>query len=250
MKGSHRLSWAVLALAFWGGAVWGAEARAETSVDAYAGYKLVGVIEGAPEHAAAVFEETDTRAQRLVRVGDRLGGAAVIAVEYGRVWLKKDGSVTVVRIRAGSPAEGNPSDPIDISPQNGSSAPVIGQVLSKIVPPYDPRVEGLKRSVPPQEMDRIIAYLQKFLEPASDNGTGGFLSTPLGNGIALGGLGSELRTLLGLEAGDVIVGISGMGLDSADRLKVILEVLPRASVFDLSILRNGTVHPLYFSVSS
>jgi hypothetical protein len=58
----------------------------------------------------------------------------------------------------------------------------------------------------------------------------------------------DLLSSFGLQPTDLIMGISGMGVDSLERLAMIFGVLNRAKLFDLAVLRGDTVEYLAYEV--
>ncbi|HET6371648.1 MAG TPA: hypothetical protein VFG95_10650 [Nitrospiria bacterium] len=113
--------------------------------------------------------------------------------------------------------------------------------MSQQIPPYDPRLA--KRSVSRDEVGLFIAHFSE--------GSSGLISTPLGPGLSLTGLDDEALKGLGLDENDQVVAISGMGIDSPERLAQILQTLTflgSSGVFNLSVLRGDDVVPIAYMV--
>jgi len=226
------------------------------------GYRLVGIVmvEGDAPYTAAVFEfegrqtaeGAPTRQQKLYRVGDNVGGASITQIQSQHVLLQRGKQVELVGITGGCAEDEQSAEAkqatIQLPAGVRDPARALGQVLSKQLPPYDPRVT--RKAVSSTMVDRLSHYLQEQFAREQKEHYSTFTKTALGDGLGLIGAEGDLLSNLGLEPMDLIVGVSGMGLDSPERLQQIVEVLGRAKVFNLSVLRGGVVHPLSYEVQS
>ena len=203
-------------------------------------HTLIGIVVGEPDHAQAVFEDLSTGRQRLYRVGDRMEGASVSRIERRQVWLRKGDQTVVMTVGRGRSEDRPVSAPIPSSGALSDAGKRLQKVLQSEKPPYDPSVE--KRRVLQKDLDRFILGLQE----RRDQG-GAMEPTAYGPSLSLAGLDPGLLSGLNLDPADRIVGISGMGLDSEARFNDILNVLKRARVFNLSVLRRDAVLSLYYS---
>jgi len=207
------------------------------------GYMLIGIISGNPEDARAVFEDVNSKQQKLYRVGEAVAGATLVEIKRQQVVLKKGGEVVVVQISEEIPRERTAGDPIPVPMGSEDPRKALQQVLAEQMDPTDPQVE--KKEVSQPELHHLLQFLNRQAEE-----TNVFAATSLGPAIKLDRMDQEILTYLGLKPSDLIIGISGMGLDSKDRITQIIEVLNRAKVFNLSVLRGRVVQPLYYSVQS
>ncbi|HLB94555.1 MAG TPA: hypothetical protein VJK28_00090 [Nitrospiria bacterium] len=207
------------------------------------GHQLIGIIAGEPEDARAVFEEVKTKQQKLYRAGDVVEGATIVEIKRQQVLLKRGEEIIQVHLAGGSPQERAPGDPIPVPVRPKDPRQALQQVLGQETPPYDSRVD--KRAVSRPEIDRFVQFLQgqtpETITP---------VTTSIGPAIHMDRLDRDLLVTLGLEPSDLIVGISGMGIDTPDRLTQILGILNGATVFNLSVLRGNVVQPLYYTVQS
>jgi type II secretory pathway component PulC len=204
------------------------------------GYKLIGIIAGSPEDARAVFEEVSTKRQKLYLVGEAIAGATLVEIKRHQVVLKSGKELIVVQISAGTPRERAPGDPIPVPFGSEDPQQALQQVLAQQMDPTDPRAE--KKAVSRPELNRLFQFLHRQVK---DNV---FVTTSLGSAIDLNRMDRETLTNLGLEPSDLIVGISGLGIDSQERLNQIIEILKRAKVFNLSVLRGRVVQPLFYAI--
>ena len=207
------------------------------------GYTLIGIISGNPKDARAVFEDVNTKQQKLYRIGEAVAGAAHVEIKRQQVVLKKGEEIVVVQISGEIPRERTSGDPIPVPTGSEDPRQALQQVLAEQMDPTDPHVE--KKEIAQPELYQLLHFLHSQVEE-----TNVFVTTSLGPAIKLDRMDQETITFLGLKPSDLIVGISGMGLDSKDRITQIIEILNRAKVFNLSVLRGRVVQPLYYSVRS
>jgi len=205
-------------------------------------YALVGTIEGNPSVTEAVFEDPQTKKQKLYRIGDVIGGATIVKIKNHQVWLQRGEQVEVVHITGGSPVQRAPGDAIPVVAASDDPRQNLQGVLSQVIPPYDRRVEKLRNSLSREEFDRFVEHFRAASEPPK------FVDTVAGPALSVADLDQDVLKNLRLDQGDLIVGISGMGIDSMERLTQIWEVVSRAKVVDISVLRSGAVKPLYYVV--
>jgi hypothetical protein len=220
------------------------------------GLQLAGTVEGRGQQlTGAVFEDPRTKQQRVYRVGDQVDGATIVDIKHQQVVLKRGEERVVVRITGGSAVERAREE--EQSPGAGLPIPAGDPqlarqfVISKVIPAYDPRVKELEVTISRKDVDRFVSYFQEELKGE----TPFLVTTPVGAAIDLSGVGSELLGSLGLESSDRVVSINGMGVDSPDRLRQILEILDksrgrRGTVFNMVVLRGETIQPLYYGIHS
>jgi len=214
-------------------------------------YKLIGIIQGDSKQAGAIFEDPQTKKQRFVQVGQVLGGATLTEIRREEVLLKRGDEVISLRLAAGTPAEPDAKPgpiPVPIStpdPEHARQA-----IIAKVIPPYDSRVNEVKMAVSRDDVGRFVSYFQEQLK----NGTSVLVTTPVGAAVDLAPVDGGVLRSLGLESTDRIVEINGMGVDSPDRFRQILEIMEksrgnRGSVFNISVLRGDVLQPLYYGIN-
>lgn len=206
-------------------------------------HRLVGIIQSSPKEAGAVFEKVGTKKQKLYRIGEVIEGAIVAEIKHEEVLLRRGEKEVWIRLAKGSPGIRHPGDPIPIPVGLEDPRKALEKVLSKQIPPYSTKVE--KKTVSRLHLGLFVMH---FVEPPPT-----FVPTPVGPGLDLMQLDREVLKGLGLAPTDVVVGISGMGLDSSERSSEIFRILaflqPK-SVFNLSVLRGNSVTPLSYVIQS
>jgi len=205
-------------------------------------YRLVGTIEGSPTTTQAVFEDPQTKAQKLYGVGDVIDGATIVEIKNHQVVLRRGAQTEVIQITGGSPPQRAPGDTIPVLASSDDPLQNLQGVLSQVIPPYDRRVEKLRHSLTRGEFDSFVDHFRGFDEPPI------IVSTVAGPALSVENMDQRILKSLGLEPNDLIIGISGMGIDSPDRLAQILDTVSRAQVVDLSVLRGDAVKPFYYTV--
>jgi len=202
-------------------------------------YHLVGTLEGNADVTFAVFENTQTKQQKIYRIGDLINGATVVEIRHQLVVLKKGSEFTTVQMTGGSAEEEKPVKPVSTEPEKSASKQALERVLSRQIPPYSSTVA--KKAVTNGIISHLTGQLQRYTEKSA------LLSeTSFGKGIRASDLGGDLSASLGLDPNDVIVGISGMGIDSAERLNQIIEILNRAKVFNLSVIHETSTQSMSY----
>jgi len=217
------------------------------------GLQLAGTVEGADRRLmGAVFEDPRTKKQTAYRIGDHIDGATIVEIKRQQVVLKRGEEYITVQITGGSPvagqASGEPGKRVsdDTIPVPAGDPQVARQaVISKVIPPYDPRIEKAKTTVSREDVARFVGYFQDRLKEERS----ALVSTSLGPAVDLGGVDLEILDSLKLESTDRIVEISGMDVNSPRRFTEILEILGRAKIVDISVLRGDVIQPLYYTVN-
>ena len=217
--------------------------EASTDSPEHHAYKLVGTVEGNPNTLGAVFENPETKQQKLYRIGDVVDGATIVEIKNQQVLLRRGAQTEVVHITGGSPVQRLPGDSIQVVAASDDPRENLQAVLSQVIPPYDRRVEHLRASLSRGDFDRFVDH---FSSAAGQSPK--FVDTVAGPALSVADLDQDVRKDLRLEPADLIVGISGMGIESQERLDQILETVSRAKVVDISVLRGGAVQPLYYVV--
>jgi general secretion pathway protein C len=200
--------------------------------------RLVGTLEGSPDVTFAVFENPATKKQKSYRVGDFIDGAQIIEIKKQRVLLKTGDRISAISISGGSPVDAGPLKP---APSANEKTPQteIGRILSRQTPPYELTLP--KTTVSAETVAQLSGQLQRYTgsSPA-------FAETAVGKGVRVSDLGQDAAGNLGLKGSDIIVGISGMGIESPQQISQIIEILNRAKVFNLSVTDGSTVQSLSY----
>jgi general secretion pathway protein C len=206
-------------------------------------FQLVGTVEGNPSTLGAVFEDPKTKKQKLYRIGDVVDGATIVEIKNQQVLLRRGAQTEVVHITGGSPVQRKPGDSIQVVAASDDPRENLQGVLSQVIPPYDRRVAHLRTSLSRGEFGRFVDHFSSATGRSPK-----FVDTVAGPALSVADVDQDLLKELRLERADLIVGISGMGIESEDRLAQILETVSRAKVVDISVLRGGAVQPLYYVV--
>jgi len=217
---------------------WAAETVAPVS-GAPADYQLVGTVEGSPEVTFALFENTQTKKQSSYRIGAVVNGSTIVEIKEQHVLLKRGDQFITVYITGGSGVEEKPNNPESKLAEKIAPATEVERVLSKQIPPYSSAVQKLAVS------DGVVSHLSSQLHRYAEKPTL-FAETSFGKGIRSADLGGNVAASLGLDTDDVIVGISGMGIDSPERLSQIIEILNRAKVFNLSVIHGSNTQSMSY----
>ena len=229
---------AVMVLILTGAKGWGGETLASVNGPP-ADYRLVGTVEGSPEVTFAVFENPQTRKQNSYRIGDVISGATILEIKQQHVLLKRGAQFVTVYITGGSDVEEKPGKSDLNQAEKNAPASEIERLLSKQIPPYSSAVQ--KMAVADGVVSRLSVQLQRYAEkPAL------FAETSFGKGVRASDLGGDVAAGLGLDTNDVIVGISGMGIDSPERLGQIIQILNRAKVFNLSVIHGSNAQSMAY----
>jgi general secretion pathway protein C len=226
-----------------GGACAQEQPEATTSSAELQAYKLVGTVEGDANALGAVFEDPKTKKQKLYRIGDVVDGATIVEIKNQQVLLRRGAQTEVVHITGGSPVQRQPGDSIQVVAASDDPRENLQGVLSQVIPPYDRRVAHLRTSLSRGKFDRFVEHFNSATGQSPK-----FVDTVAGPALSVADLDQDVLKDLRLERADLIVGISGMGIESQERLAQILETVSRAKVVDISVLRGGAVQPLYYVV--
>jgi len=216
-------------------------------------FRLVGTVEGNRHSTAAVFEDPHTKKQSSYYVGDMVNGATIVSIKHQQVVLKRGTETLVLHITGGTaiahapareraPGEAIPVPTDVMNPRQ--------EVISKVIPPYDPRVQKVRKEISRNDVTNFVADFELQV----NNGKPVLTTTSLGPAVDLAYADPAVIHSLGLETADQIVEINGMGIDSLDRFRQVLEIMGgrrggnRVDTFNISVLRNGSFQPLYYVV--
>lgn len=207
------------------------------------GYRLVGTVQGSPEAAVAIFENPQTKQQKFYHVGDVVNGATIVEIQRQQVLLQQGTDRVTILLTGGSPVEPATGQAASGAAQPSSPKQALERYLSTQIPPYSP--DAVKQPVPREVVSHFAAQLEQYhKEPAR------LVETPFGNGIPVTGFAGDVPGGLGLGLNEVIVAISGMGIDSPERLKLMSDILGHAKVFDLTLLQNGRLSSVAFQIEN
>jgi hypothetical protein len=242
VKDCIRFMVALALLLVWYQPGFGAQEPPATGASASPAYRLVGTIEGNPAVTQAVFEDPHTKTQKLYGIGDVVDGATIVEIKDHQVWLRRGEQIEVVAITGGSPVQRAPGDSIRVMASSDDTRQNLQGVLSQVIPPYDRRVEQLRHSLTRDLFDRFVGHFRDAGAPPK------FVSTVAGPALSVADVDQQLLKHFGMEPTDLIIGVSGMGIDSQERLTQIWDIVSRAKVVDISVLRDDVVKPLYYTV--
>ncbi len=216
-------------------------------------HKLVGVVEGSPENARAIFEDIHTNEQKLYRLGDVIDGATLIEIKRRQILLRRGQEISAVRVTGGSPDERKIDDRSQDPLKRTGAIPVpvgisdprqaIKQVFSQQVSMFEPEVD--KKPVSRSTMGQFVEGFQKQMGQPSL-----FVNTSLGPALSMEHVDQGILNDLGLKPTDLVVGISGMSLEAITpaRIGEIFEILGHAKWSNVSVLRDKAVERLAYEV--
>lgn len=216
-------------------------------------HKLVGVVEGSPENARAIFEDTHTNEQKLYRLGDVIDGAILIEIKRRQILLQRGPEIVGIRVTGGRPDERKMVEREPEQKKLSGAIPVpagisdprqaIQKVFSQQVSMFDSQV--VKKPVPGSTMGQFVEGFQKQMgQPTL------FVNTPLGPALSMEHVDPAVLSDLGLKPTDMVVGISGMSLEATTpaRIGEIFEMLGHAKFSNISVLRDQSVERLAYEV--
>ena len=230
---------------------WG-QAPAQHAGTSPSDFNLVGTVEG-KHNRAAVFEDPHTKKQASYRVGDVVNGATILSITHQQVVLKRGTETLVLHITGGTGVVHSASPeraPSDAIPVPTDSKNPRQDVISKVIPPYDPRVQKIRVEISRSDVMHFVADF----EAQVNDGKPVLVTTSVGSAVDLAQADPDVIRALGLEMTDQIVEINGMGIDSLDRFRQVLEIMGgkrggnRVGTFNISVLRDGSFKPFYYAV--
>jgi general secretion pathway protein C len=186
-------------------------------------FDLKGTVAGETKYGFAIIEEKGTRKQRLVKAGDIVAGAELVRIKRNAVDLLVDGQKRTLKMA--EMQEG----PILPPPAAGSAATSVP--AGPIVLNRDEVGAGL------QDMGSMLRQAQ--FRPNFNAGVpDGFLISSIQAG--------SLYQKMGVIEGDIIQGIDGRKIQTADDMMSLLNTLKSASTMALSIRRGGRQETLNY----
>ncbi|MHB8770227.1 MAG: type II secretion system protein N [Syntrophales bacterium] len=185
---------------------------------------LKGTVAGGPGYGFAVVEEKATRKQRLVKVGDLIGGAKVARIERNAIVVLVNDQERILKIVA---AKEGPIAPLPQRAQAPPAAPAGTTVLSRA------EIDaGL------QDMGSLLRQAQ--IRPYFEGGVpDGFLIS----NIRLGSIYQKM----GAQDGDIIQEVNGQKIRTADDVMGLLNTIKGGTGMSLTIKRRGKQETLNYS---
>ncbi|MFQ5896223.1 MAG: PDZ domain-containing protein [Nitrospinota bacterium] len=188
--------------------------------------RLAGTTVGPGGRRFAILEEPGSRKQRIYRLGEQVGGAALASVERGEVRLMREGRAQVLRAfqeRAkreagkGSPRKGLP-------PQAADATRLVRRA----------ELERLTRSPV-----RLLAQFQGVPYQAADGERGVRVHPRRRRGIL---------QLLGLRGGDIVFRVDGNPVSDMRELGAALAQMRGQSEVELEVLRGGKRNAITYRI--
>ncbi len=186
--------------------------------------RLWGTVAGSGQRAYAVIEDRAKKTQDLYRVGDSIQGAEIRMIFREKVVLNVNGRDEVLQMEERSGAEpGRPA------------------VASKI-PPESPE----SVSVPRERVDDATGNINELMKQArirphfQDGKPAGLVITRIQD--------NSIFSDMGLENGDVIVGVDGNPIQSVDDALQLYQGMKESSGVKLQIVRQGQEQAIEYRI--
>jgi len=193
--------------------------------------KLWGTVSGDPEQAYAVIEDTQKREQNLYRVGDSIQHASIKMILREKIILNVDGKDEVLAMEEG----GQPG---------GMMAAAGGRRIMPMSAPQAPREQqiSLQRSMIDesfQDMNKLMTQIA--IVPNMQDGQ------PAGLSLSRIAPDSIFRRM-GLRNGDVLLGVNGQPIQSAEDAMRIYEGLKSETAIQLQLKRRGQERSINYNI--
>ncbi len=189
-----------------------------------AGLRLVGTITGPPTVARAIIQDSGSKSTTHHRIGDRIGGASIVAIRKGEVVVLHAGVRKILRRSSGGK---NPADILKPPP-----ATTLGSQHTVTPIPLPP---------PPPEHRTIVTDLmtKATIKPHKVKGTV--------EGLEITGLDEvPLAKKLGLRDGDVIRVLNGQRVTNRQKAFQVLRKAKSQNSLTIELSRNGRDKTLNF----
>lgn len=189
-----------------------------------AGLRLVGTVTGPPTVARAIIQNSGSKNTTHHRIGDKIGGASIVAIRKGEVVLLDAGVRKILRRSSGG------KDPSDTpKPPTATSLGSEHTVTPIPLPP------------PPPEHRTIVTDLmtKATIKPHKVKGTV--------EGLEITGLDEvPLAKKLGLRDGDVIRVLNGQRVTNRQKAFQVLRKAKSQNSLTIELSRNGRDKTLSF----
>jgi len=205
------------------------EASGKEAVPTSANLKLWGTITGHDGLIRAVIETEPDKRQHLVKIGEWIGEFRILEIYRDRVILLLSGAQRQVlpmqQWQNAGPSPGSASESAALS--TGSSSPNRIAVKRTQIDEAIQNINALMKQV------RIVP---NFTEGKPD-------------GLALSGvMTGSFFSALGLQSGDILLGVDGKPIQSADDALKIYTGMKTANRLQLNIRRNGREETLEYAI--
>lgn len=185
----------------------------------------------------AVIEDAQTKQQRIVGIGDKVGGAEVIDIGWRRMVLRRDGQEELLLVPPNLGVEG--SSPSTTAVAATTAAPADGE--SQI------RKIGEDRYLVAQaEVDHSLDNLSELFTQMravpnmQDGKTNGFRLFAIRPG--------SLFQKIGLQNNDVVQRVNGIELDDPARAMTLFQELQGEKRLNVDVVRGGETRTLSYEI--
>lgn len=179
---------------------------------------LLGTVSGGGDYDYAVIEEQDKKKQGLFKIGDTVASATVVKILRGNVVLRVNGKDEVLTMKEESRTQGSPQE----RELDRSSTIKVSKT----------DVDGAFNNM--NEMLTQVRVRPYFSAGKPD----GFMVSRIKQG--------SFFEKMGLKNGDVIQGVNGQPIESADRMLELYKGLTSGSEITLDIKRRGRKQELKY----
>ena len=184
---------------------------------------LWGTVTGERSRAYAVIEEKKTRKQNLYKTGDTVQNATVKIILRKKIVLDVNGADEILEL------EENKSGKLSLKPSMISRKSPTQNITLK-----SSQIENAVKN--PDSFIKQIKFRQHFINGKSD-------------GLILSGINrTSLFRKMGLRNGDVITGIDGETIESANDVLALYERLKSSSTVALQIKRTGRNKTINYTI--
>lgn len=183
--------------------------------------ELIGTVSGTGDFDYAVIEEKKKRKQGLFKVGDAVADATIIKILKGKVILRIGGKDEVLFMKETYAGQSKPAEGVVAQGQPGGSIPVSKADIDNAF----------------QNMNDMLTQVR--VRPYFSGGKpDGFMVSRIKTG--------SIFEKMGLKNGDVIRGVNGEPLQSADKMLELYSTMKSGSEVTLNIKRRGKEEDLRF----
>ena len=183
--------------------------------------RLLGTVAGSEGFDYAIIEETGSREQELLRLGDTVASATIVKIMRGMVVLRANGKDTMLRME--EKAGGG------------------GQGIGEGTPPQEDHTVTVSKA----EIDEAMSNMSQFLTQAkihpffSAGGTAnGFIISRIQKG--------SIFQKMGMQNGDIIQNVNGQPIQSPTQMMDLYKDLQSGSGITLHIKRRGKEQDLKY----
>ncbi len=183
--------------------------------------RLIGTASGNGDFDYAVIEEKGKKDQGLYRVGDEVSDATVVKILRGKVILRVNGKDEVLTMEEGS---------------------TVAEKGTQKEPQAGGKIEVSKAEIDTafQNMNEMLTQVR--VRPYFSGGKpDGFMVSRIKRG--------SIFEKMGLKNGDVIRGVNGQSIESADKMLELYRSMTSGSEVTVDIKRRGKEEELRFSIA-